>query len=84
MERTAQQVLGGSHPFTKGIEKQLQNARAALRARETPPASAPASAAMDYAAVIAAAPAGSTVEITPDGTIRIHIPKRKLDAIISP
>ena len=46
-EQTAQQVLGGSHPFTKGIENRLQNARAALRARDTPPASAPASAAMD-------------------------------------
>ena len=31
-ERTAQQVLGGSHPLTRGIESELQNARAALRA----------------------------------------------------
>jgi len=30
--RTARQVFGGSHPFTKGIESELQNARVALRA----------------------------------------------------
>ena len=34
--RTARRVLGGSHPLTKNIEGTLQNARAALRARETP------------------------------------------------
>ena len=32
VERIARQVLGGSHPDTKGIENKLQNARAALRA----------------------------------------------------
>ena len=31
-ERTAQQVLGGSHPLTTGIEDELRDARAALRA----------------------------------------------------
>ena len=36
-ERTARRVLGGAHPLTKGIEHELRNARAALRARETPP-----------------------------------------------
>ena len=35
-ERTARRVLGGSHPTTAGMEKSLQNARAALRARESP------------------------------------------------
>ena len=35
--RTARRVLGGSHPTTKGIEGELQNARAVLRARDTPP-----------------------------------------------
>ena len=30
--RIAQQVLGGSHPFTKRSENEVQNARAALRA----------------------------------------------------
>ena len=34
--RIAQRVLGGSHPTTTGIEESLQEARAALRARETP------------------------------------------------
>ena len=34
-ERTARRVLGGVHPLTEGIEKSLQNARAALRANET-------------------------------------------------
>ena len=34
--RTARRVLGGSHPLTKNIEGTLQNARATLRARETP------------------------------------------------
>ena len=35
--RTARRVLGGSHPTTKGIEGELQNARAVHRARDTPP-----------------------------------------------
>ena len=35
--RTARRVLGSAHPVTKEIEKSLQNARAALSARETPP-----------------------------------------------
>ena len=35
-QRTARRVLGGSHPLTESIEDDLQNARAALRARETP------------------------------------------------
>ena len=34
--RIARRVLGGAHPITKGIETTLRNARAALRARETP------------------------------------------------
>ena len=38
--RTGQRVFGGAHPITKGIEFHLRNARAALRARETPPRSA--------------------------------------------
>ena len=33
-ERTARRVLGGVHPVTVQIEKELRNARAALRARE--------------------------------------------------
>ena len=33
-ERTARRVLGGAHPTTKGIQDALQDARAALRARE--------------------------------------------------
>ena len=42
--RAARRVFGGAHPFTVNIERNLQRARAALRARETPPASASASA----------------------------------------
>ena len=34
-ERVARRVLGGAHPITAAIEVALQNARAALRARET-------------------------------------------------
>ena len=34
-ERTARRVLGGAHPFTTAIERELQDARAALRARES-------------------------------------------------
>ena len=34
----ARRVLGGAHPTTTGIELELQAARAALRARETPSA----------------------------------------------
>ena len=35
-ERTARRVLGGAHPLTAGIGRDLLEARAALRARETP------------------------------------------------
>ena len=34
--RIARRVLGGAHPTTKAIEVNIRNARAALRARETP------------------------------------------------
>ena len=34
MARIARRVLGGAHPITKGMEEELRNARAALRARE--------------------------------------------------
>ena len=37
-ERTARRVLGGAHPLTNWIETALREARAALGARETPPA----------------------------------------------
>ena len=37
---TARRVFGGEHPLTMGTELSLQNTRAALRARETPPTSA--------------------------------------------
>ena len=37
-ERIARRVLGGAHPTTTGIEISMRKARAALRARETPPA----------------------------------------------
>ena len=40
VERIARQVLGGSHPYTERIAGDLREARAALRARETPSASA--------------------------------------------
>ena len=33
-ERTARRVFGGAHPTHNGIEADLRNARAALRARE--------------------------------------------------
>ena len=36
-ERIARRVLGSAHPIALKIERNLQNARAALRARETPP-----------------------------------------------
>ena len=36
-ERVARHVYGGAHPLASGIEHALRNARAALRARETPP-----------------------------------------------
>ena len=35
--RIARRVFGGTHPFTTIIEQCLQQARAALRARDTPP-----------------------------------------------
>ena len=36
IERIARRVLGGAHPVTGKVEYELRNARAALRARETP------------------------------------------------
>ena len=36
-EQTARRVLGGSHPTFAGTAALLRDARAALRARETPP-----------------------------------------------
>ena len=36
-DRIARRVLGGAHPTTVGIEDTLQDAQAALRARETQP-----------------------------------------------
>ena len=39
-ERIARRVLGGAHPLAVHIEESLQEARAALRARETPPTDA--------------------------------------------
>ena len=35
-EPIARRVFGGTHPTTTGIENTLRQARAALRARETP------------------------------------------------
>ena len=37
IEPTARRVFGGAHPLTTGVERALRDARAALRARETPP-----------------------------------------------
>ena len=37
VERIARRVLGGANPLTERIEQELREARAALRARETPP-----------------------------------------------
>ena len=37
---TARRVLGGAHPLTVSIGEALRDARAKLRARETPPRSA--------------------------------------------
>ena len=39
-ERIRRRVFGGSHPTTSNVEQTLRNARAALRAREAPSASA--------------------------------------------
>ena len=39
--RIARRVFGGAHPKTKGLERNLRGARAALAARETPPSSSP-------------------------------------------
>ena len=39
IELEARRLLGSAHPMTKEIEGTLQNARAALRDRETPPTS---------------------------------------------
>ena len=43
-ERIARRVLGGAQPLTAAIEDELRDARAALRARETPPPSSPSGA----------------------------------------
>ena len=36
VERTARRVLGGAHPITLAIERNLEVSREVLRARETP------------------------------------------------
>ena len=36
LERTARRVFGGAHPVVSNMEASLRDARAALRARETP------------------------------------------------
>ena len=36
LERRARRVFGGAHPNTAGVGASLQDAQAALRARETP------------------------------------------------
>ena len=36
--RIARRVLGGAHPVAKGIERELERSRAALRTREPPDA----------------------------------------------
>lgn len=57
-ERTAQQVLGGAHPTTKGIKISLRKARAKLRAREdAEPVSAQELDAAEAAAAAAVAAA---------------------------
>ena len=38
--RTTRRVFGGAHPITRGAEEALADARAQLRARETPPTDA--------------------------------------------
>ena len=40
IERTARRVLGGAHPLTVAVGTLLQDARAALAAREAPPGTA--------------------------------------------
>ena len=37
IERTAQRVMGGTHPTTMATKDALRSARAALRTHETPP-----------------------------------------------
>ena len=39
VERIARRVFGGEHPLTMALGEDLQDARAALRAHETPPGS---------------------------------------------
>ena len=39
-DQIARRVLGGAHPLATGIETSLREARAALRAHETPPRNA--------------------------------------------
>ena len=39
-ERIGRRVLGGTHPIVVFMENALRDARAALRARDTPPSSA--------------------------------------------
>ena len=36
VERTTRRIFGGAHPLVGGIARDLQGARAALHARETP------------------------------------------------
>ena len=66
--RTARRVLGGAHPLVLNLEKSLRDARAVLRARETP---SPAGRARDPSAAdedaTPAAPA-AFADSRPDGS----------------
>ena len=60
-ERIARRVFGGAHPLTTGMEDELQDARAALCACETPPASETAATAAPDSAVPASPPLAGVV-----------------------
>ena len=81
IEPIARRVLGGAHPTTVGIEGPLQSARAALRARETPPPSEPATttaAAPDPAPSLADV-VSQFGEAVSDGKFRAAVPDSEPD-----
>jgi hypothetical protein len=81
IEPTARRVLGTAHPITSAIDYSLQNARAALRARETQPPSEPATTT---AAVPDSAPSLADVvsqfgKAVSDGKFRAAVPDPEPD-----
>ena len=78
-ERTVRRVPGGAHPITVDIEDDLRKARAALRARETPPPSEPADSEPQEAHPSLADVVSQFQKAVSDGKFRAAVPDPEPD-----